>query len=222
VIGRGIDMCCRRNGYPSHRHCVLIGYFFLLLIFPGISSSSNLSAVRSGPVQRLEKGVFLVASRQMTDPRFRETVILITEYSKEGAIGIIVNRPTDIDLSEIFPGIDMLNEHVGNPYIGGPVHPTFMSVLMNSRDTRKDMSPVIDDLYFGPGAGFVVELISGINKDDKLHVYFGYTGWAAGQLEFELHRGDWHMLSADIEGIFDKDPQDIWQEYIELVSGIWL
>jgi putative transcriptional regulator len=64
--------------------------------------------------------------------------------------------------------------------------------------------------------------MSEVNKEDKLHVYFGYTGWAAGQLEFELHRGDWHILTADIDGIFDKDPEVIWHEYIALVSGIWL
>ena len=84
------------------------------------------------------------------------------------------------------------------------------------------MLQVIDNVFFGLGAGLAVDLISGMKKEDKLHVYFGYVGWAAGQLEFELHRGDWYMIKADTHAIFDKDPATLWSDYIDLVTGVWL
>ena len=218
-------MSVRYTGYPSHRHIVRIIYLFLLLFLPAVLISTNASypnAVRNGITQRLEKGVFLVASRRMTDPRFRETVILVTEHGEQGAIGIIVNRPMDIDMAEIFPDMESLKDHAMHPYIGGPIHPTFLSALVNTSHTQKDMSPVIDGVFFGLGTGFVIDLISDMKKDDRLHVYFGYAGWTAGQLEMELHRGDWYIIKADTQAIFDKDPAGLWRDYIKQVSGIWL
>lgn len=218
-------MFFKRAGYPSNLHIIRIIQFLLLLSLPDISPYADTSDTvtdQHGPSLRLEKGVLLVASRRMNDPRFRQTVILVTEYNKQGAIGIIVNRPTDIDLAEIFPEVEALKDHAIHPYLGGPVHPTWLSVLINSDQSQKDMLPVVDNVFFGLGTGFVINLVSEMNKDDRLHVYFGYAGWAAGQLEVELHRGDWHIMKGDVQAIFDKNPADVWREYISLAAGIWL
>ena len=198
---------------------ILVAVLSLISLNSDASSSRDFKKVLS---QTLEKGVFLIASREMTDPRFRETVILVTEHEREGTLGIIINRPTDIDMADIFPDMDALKEHVMHPYIGGPIHPTFLSVLVNNPQSRKDMLPVIDDVFFGLGNGLAADLIADAKKDDRLHVYFGYAGWTAGQLEYELHRGDWYMIKADDEAIFDKDPAKLWNKYIKLVTGIWL
>lgn len=215
-------MSVKCTGYPSRYHVVRLIHFILLFFLPAILVSTNATVVRNGVTQRLEKGIFLVASRDMTDPRFRETVILVTEHSEQGAFGVIINRPTDIDIAEILPDVDSLKDNVMHPYIGGPIHPTFMSVLVNTTHAQKDMQPVFDGVFFGLGTGFVIDLISDMKKDDKLHVYFGYAGWAAGQLEMELHRGDWHIIKADSQAIFDEDPAGLWSDYIKQVSGIWL
>jgi len=200
-------------------------YSILPLMLACISIKSDalvLDAVRDGFNQHLEKGVFLVASRAITDPRFKETVILVTEFNRHGAIGVIINRPTDIDLAEIFPDMESLKHNDIHPYIGGPIHPTFLSVLINTVQSKKDMSPVLDDVLFGLGTGFVKNLISEMKKIDKLHVYFGYAGWIAGQLELELRRGDWYIMKGDTQAIFNNDPTNIWSSYIELVDGIWI
>lgn len=223
VEGDVMFIDCR--DFSFYRIIFLIASCGILVFLPGVSTSTDLPLqVVTGDLaeQQLEKGVLLVASRDMTDPRFKETVVLITEYERSGALGIIINRPTEIDMADIFPGMEALQDNVMHPYIGGPIHPTLLSVLANTSHSQKQMLPVIDNVFFGLGSGIVVELISGMKKEDRLHVYFGYAGWTAGQLENELHRGDWYMIKADIQAIFDKDPARLWREYIDLVTGIWL
>ena len=218
-------MTSRRIDLVLYRIVFLTTCCGLLLFLPGVSTSTDSAyphVIGDLPTQQLARGVLLVASREMTDPRFKETVILVTEHQRGGALGIIINRPTDIDMADIFPGIDVLQDNVMHPYIGGPVHPTFLSVLVSTQQLRKNMVRVVDNVFFGLGAGLAVDLIAGMNKEDKLHVYFGYAGWTAGQLEFELHRGDWYMIKADTKAIFDKDPATLWSEYIDLVTGVWL
>jgi len=211
--------------FRMHHHAGRIFYFVLPLFLAGISISTATTdpdKVLNSTNQHLEKGVFLVASRRITDPRFKQTVILVTEINSNGAIGVIINRPTDINMAEIFPDNESLKDSAVHPYIGGPVRPTFLSVLINTSQAQEDMLPVLDGVFFGLGTGFVINLISEMKKEDKVHVYFGYAGWAAGQLEMELHRGDWYLMKGDIQAIFDKDPANIWSEYIQLVSGIWI
>jgi len=211
--------------FRTHFQVRRIVYLILPLILASIPNNTdalNLGAAHDVFNQRLEKGVFLVASREITDPRFKETVILVTETNRHGAIGIIINRPTDIDMADIFPDMESLKDNVIHPYIGGPVQPTFLSVLMNTVQSKEDMSPVLEGVQFGLGAGFVINLISEMKKDDKVHVYFGYAGWTAGQLEMELHRGDWHIIKGDMQAIFNNDPATVWSKYINLVSGIWI
>ena len=218
-------MFFERRDFSWYRILFLIASYSILFFLPGVSTSIDQPypiVIGDLSAQQLDKGVFLVASREMTDPRFKETVILVTEHERGGALGIIINRPTEIDMADIFPGVDSLHDNVMHPYIGGPVHPTFMSVLVNTPQHRKNMLQVIDNVFFGLGAGLAVDLISGIKKEERLHVYFGYAGWTSGQLEFELHRGDWYMIKADTHAIFDKDPATLWSEYIDLVTGVWL
>ena len=125
-------MFFERRDLSLYRILFLITGCSILFFLPGVSTSTDAPypiVISDMSPQQLDKGVFLVASREMTDPRFKETVILVTQHERGGALGVIINRPTEIDMADIFPGIDALQGNVMHPYIGGPVHPMFLSVL---------------------------------------------------------------------------------------------
>ena len=170
----------------------------------------------------LSKGRFLVASRDMKDPRFAETVILLVEYGSNGATGLIVNRPTEVRLSSVLPDVKGLEYRKDIVYIGGPVNQGQMLMLIQSKGKPEESQHVFQDIYVS-GSQKVLEGMTGkADMGRRFHVYAGYSGWAPQQLDRELGRGDWHLLEADVKTIFDKEPSQIWPELIRRGSAQWV
>lgn len=174
-------------------------------LFPGHFSAG---LERSGaPERKIAKGRFLIADPRLTDPNFRESVVLIVRHGSDGTIGIIINRPTAAPLSSLrdlpLPGTapDLL-------FFGGPVSPGRISSLIQTGHPVLE-SAVLEEVYFtfDPGE------IPGLLKESKrFRIYAGYAGWAPGQLEGELDRGDWRLLPGEAALLFEKDPGRIWPE----------
>ena len=170
----------------------------------------------------LSKGKFLVASRDMKDPRFAETVILLVEYGSNGATGLIVNRPTEVRLSSVLPDIKGLEYRKDIVYIGGPVNQGQMLMLIESKGKPEESQHVFQDIYVS-GSQKVLEGMTGkADKGRRFRVYAGYSGWAPQQLDRELERGDWHLVEADVKTIFEKEPSQIWPELIRRGSAQWV
>ena len=168
---------------------------------------------------KLSKGKFLVASRRMADPRFRETVILLVDYTKNGAMGLVINRPSEVKLHALFPDLKGIKEKTDTVFMGGPVARNQMIMLLSTaRLPDEDSVQVFQDIYVSSSMDLLKRLVS--EGRETFRMYNGYSGWAAGQLEWELSRGDWHVVQADAEAIFDKDPLDVWPELILRSSAI--
>jgi len=170
----------------------------------------------------LSKGKFLVAKQDMTDPRFSETVILLIEYGSHGAMGLMINRPTEVRLSTLLPDIKGLKRRDDTVYLGGPVNENQVFLLIRSRTAPKDSLHIFEDIYANASLSELQQLIEGAKTDEKFHAYAGYAGWAPGQLDMEVSRGDWHVLQADSRSVFEKKPSDIWPELIRKVSAQWV
>ena len=170
----------------------------------------------------LAQGKFLVADRRLMDPNFRETVVLLIRYGPDGAMGLVVNRPVQVKLSSVFPEVKELDESKETLYLGGPVEPGGILLLVRSAQPPEDSMPVFGDVYLSSSREVLKRLIKKPEKDNRFRLYAGYSGWAAKQLEFECDRGDWHVLEADVELLFDRNPSEIWPELIQRISVKWV
>jgi len=161
---------------------------------------------------RLSKGKFLVASRQLTDPRFTEAVILLIQHDSNGTVGLIVNRPTKLKLADLVPDIKEQpgREHV--TYIGGPVGINQVFLLIRSQNKPEESERIFDDIYVSVSRSVLEQLIKKPAGKETFRAYAGYAGWGAGQLEREVLMGGWQVTGADAETIFKKPSSEIWQD----------
>lgn len=173
------------------------------------------------PAQQAElaKGNFLIASRTLRDPNFVQSVILLLEYGSEGAMGIIINRPTQMALSSMLPEIESLEQRPDTVWLGGPVSRWQMILLMRSEQELEGSRKVFEDVYFSASR---VVLESLVDEDVEFRVYAGYAGWSAGQLEQEMTRGGWLILPGDAAMVFDEAPDELWQELVQRADVKWV
>ena len=156
------------------------------------------------------RGMFLVADREMQDPRFREAVILLLSADKTGAMGVIINKPTDTKLSEALSEMGKPDKRKERLYYGGPVGTIQLLMLLRSRVMIKDAVRVTGDIVVSSDRGVLVDAILHKRSGEEYRVFAGYSGWAAGQLEWELKLGQWKVVDADVEMVFHKDAGKVW------------
>ncbi len=175
-----------------------------------------------GPRDELAKGKFLVASRRLQDPNFKETVVLLVEYGLNGAMGLVINRPSPVKLVTVFPDIKELNQRKDTIYAGGPVAVNQMLMLIRSSQVPEESKEITQDVYISSSGKVLERLMKSTANDEKFRLFAGYAGWAPNQLDFERTRGDWHVLKADAETVFAQKPLEIWQDLIHRVSVKWV
>lgn len=180
-----------------------LALLFLLACLPSLPAAAAESEANA---------IFLVAKREMRDPRFRESVVLVTQPREGGPFGVIVNKPLEHRLAEVFPDHETLKGRKDVIYFGGPVAPQGLVVLLRAETPLPNALRVLRDVYFTGDPDVIDGLLQRANPTQGLRVYAGYSGWGPGQLQNELARGDWHVTPADAETVFDKDPARIWPE----------
>ncbi len=166
------------------------------------------------------KGKFLVASQGLLDPRFRETVVLLIDYSASGATGLIINRPTKVALAQALPSIPGLKKRSDAVYYGGPVENNIILMLIRSGEDPEESVRVFGDVYVSASRNTLERMISSHKTEKQLRTYSGYAGWMARQLDWEVSRGDWLIIPADSRSIFESDSSEIWLELIRRGSAI--
>jgi putative transcriptional regulator len=175
------------------------------------------------PVQReLSRGVFLVAAEKLLDPNFSETIVLLLEYGPEGAMGLVINRPTRVRLSEALPEIRELRRSKETVYVGGPVGIDTLLLLVHSVEQPEESYHIFDDVYLCSSLDVLRDILEGPRDDADFRVYVGYSGWAPRQLDSEVMRGDWHVMAADEANLFSLKPESIWSEFIERSRALWI
>lgn len=163
-------------------------------------------------------GKFLVASAELLDPNFAETVVLLVDYNSEGALGVIVNRPTDTLVSEVMPELEAMSDRSDRIWLGGPVAQWQLVMLARSEGNLAEGRLVMGDLYFTASRSALESVLS---DQGEFRLYVGYAGWSAGQLDQEIERGGWRVLSAEMSMVFDKAPLDLWRELIQRSTVHW-
>lgn len=178
---------------------------------------------RSAHRPSLQKGTLLVASRYLADPNFARAVVLLVDHGAHGAMGLIINRPTRVSLDMVFPEVvpPLLARH-HRLYIGGPVAPEQVTLLLRSDRQLQDAAHVFADIFFSVSEDRLRQLLSTSPERESFHAYVGYAGWGPGQLEDEVGRGDWHLVSPDSRTVFDAEPSEIWHELLRENAGLWV
>lgn len=167
----------------------------------------------------VEKGVLLVASPSLDDPNFRQTVVLIVEHGPQGTLGLILNRSTNVLLSDALPDLTILRGTKHRLFAGGPVQPTLLLLLSKLKEPQADMRSVFDGVYLGGTPKVLERIITQAKPADRFRAFAGYAGWAPGQLGFEMLQGSWALLPPETFNIFDADPATLWPDSISRLQA---
>ena len=163
----------------------------------------------------LAPGTFLVASRDLGDPNFSETVILLLRYDEEqGAMGLIVNRRSDLPLARVFEDVKQAKARKDMAYLGGPVEEGNVLALLKSSAKLDAEQRVFAGVYLISSKEQLEKALAEKTEPSAFHVYLGYAGWGPGQLEHELELGAWHIMAAVAASVFDDDPEAVWPRLI--------
>jgi putative transcriptional regulator len=157
-------------------------------------------------VQTSLKGKLLVATPGLLDPNFFRTVVLMLEHTDDGAVGVVLNRPSEHELVSALPDWEARAAAPSVLFVGGPVG-AGTAICLGRTDGSADVA-VID---------------ATLDPDDldgaEVRFFSGYSGWGAGQLEAEIDEGAWLVLEADPDDALDDEPELLWSRVLERQGG---
>ncbi|GAA3992604.1 YqgE/AlgH family protein [Thermobifida alba] len=172
-------------------------------------------------------GALLVASPLLEDPNFyRSVVFVIDDTPEEGALGVILNRPSELEVGEVLAD---WGEHVSHPavmFAGGPVGTDAGLALAVPDNGHKPLGwrslEEMDAEVWPSGLGTVdldtpPQLVADALR--RLRVFAGYAGWSAGQLRDEIDQGAWYVLPATVDDVFCADPRGLWSRVLRRQGG---
>ncbi|MFP5218282.1 MAG: YqgE/AlgH family protein [Actinomycetes bacterium] len=167
--------------------------------------------------RELAGGRLLVATPLLTEPTFSRTVVLLLHAGGEdGALGVVLNRPSDVDVERVLPGWDVAAPPPATVFEGGPVQPQAAICLAELRpgvDGHDGLAPLP---AAAPGSRYATvdldrdpaEVVPAVSR---LRVFAGYAGWSPGQLESEVEEGAWWVLDALPDDAYRSSPRDLWR-----------
>ena len=167
----------------------------------------------------IRPGVLLLATPVLLDPNFADTVVLMLDVGDEGALGVVLNRPTGLAVSEV---LSDWGDVVAEPEVlfqGGPV------------ETEGALAVALRSSTDGEAVGFrevagrlglldldtPVELVTGALSG--LRIFAGYAGWGSGQLEQEIAEGHWYVVPGRVEDVFRSDSRELWRDVLRRQPG---
>jgi putative transcriptional regulator len=162
------------------------------------------------------RGQLLIAGPALLDPNFRRTVVLVVEHNDDGALGLVLNRPSDTSVREAVPELEQLVNLDDSLFIGGPVQPSTVIILAQFEDATDAALIAFEDvgvLATGPAPD---DPIAGVRRG---RAFVGHSGWGPGQLDSELQRGDWILEPARREDAFSTSPPDLWPNVLKRKGG---
>lgn len=153
------------------------------------------------------RGTLLVATDVVQGQLFANTVVLLLHSDETGAFGLVVNRPTDVQPSEVLGDDDAIADYRGTLFWGGPVQMDSLRALLLTDSPPGEAEQISESVYL---VSYEDAIEAGPADTSRLRLFIGYAGWAPGQLENELARGSWRVLPASSELIFAEDPRTLW------------
>lgn len=174
---------------------------------------------RLSPALPAARGKLLVARRGLPDPRFARTVVLLLRHESAGAMGLIINRPSRVRLSQVIPAIPQLGTHPDPVFLGGPVEHERILLLLRAERRRPEARHIFADVYVSSSLDLLREIVSRAADPPRFRVFAGYAGWGSSQLDREIARGDWHVVDADVQTVFETSPAELWPTLIAASEG---
>jgi putative transcriptional regulator len=180
---------------------------------PSLSNRNRRGENRS--VESL-RGQLLLASPALVDPNFRRSAVILGEHGELGALGVILNRPSEARVADAVPGLAGLVAEDDVVYVGGPVRPSTVLVLAEVDDPDAVDGYVVGDVGFLRG-DFDADVLAASVK--RARVFAGYAGWSPEQLEAELAGSDWMVEEARAEDVFAPLDADLWRDAVRRKGG---
>ena len=155
-------------------------------------------------------GSLLIAGPSLWDPNFRRTVVLVGHHDDEGAVGVVLNRATELEVAAAAPPLAELVSPGEHLFVGGPVQPQSAVVVADFEDPARAQVVAFDSIGFlpdetGPEA---------VGPLRRARVFAGYAGWGAGQLEREIDEGSWIVERALPADVFTAEPEELWSRVL--------
>jgi putative transcriptional regulator len=161
-------------------------------------------------------GRLLLAAPTLVDPNFFRTVVLVAEHGEEGALGVVLNRPSEVTVGDAVPDLaDALGDEA-IVHVGGPVRPTGVLVLAEWTDPEPAAGIVFGAVGLLGAAAEVRDLGAAARR---IRAYAGHAGWGPGQLDAELEREDWIVADPRPDDVFGETGPDLWAEVLERKGG---
>lgn len=161
------------------------------------------------------RGQLLIAGPGLVDANFFRTVVLMIEHSDEGALGLVLNRPSQTSVGEAVAELEALLDLEDPLFIGGPVQPSALIVLAEFEDATDAALIAFDDIGVLATSASVQEP----PQVRRSRGFVGHAGWGPGQLDAELERGDWILDPALPEDAFAEDPLALWETVLTRKGG---
>jgi putative transcriptional regulator len=172
--------------------------------------------VKSFPGTDSIRGKLLIAGPTLLDPNFWRTVVLVVEHNDDGALGLVLNRPSETTVGEVVPQLADLVDPEEDVLVGGPMQPGAVIVLADFIDPD-DAALIAFDRVGVMGSGSDPEdLVGGIRR---ARAFAGHAGWGPGQLDGELERGDWILEPAQNRDAFTAEPGELWVDVLSRKGG---
>ena len=175
-----------------------------------------------GAVKALAPGKLLIAARELPDPNFARTVVLIVEHDDRSTMGLVVNRQSEVTLATVFKQVKPGTGPAPAFFLGGPVQTDAVVGLVRATDAPggDDTRRVFGDVYLLSGrAPLEHQIVAGADAN-RCRVYVGYAGWASGQLEEETVQHAWYVLPGTADLVFDAHPDSLWDRLIVRTEGL--
>jgi putative transcriptional regulator len=164
--------------------------------------------------QLQEDAVLLVAHPAFRDVEYLQTVLLAAPAPNGGHVGVILNRPTKRSLGSLFPEHEPSKKVVDPVYYGGPFSRGALVALVRSDDAPGGGSVLLmQHLYLAFRANTIDHVIE--TTPNEARYFVGYVGWRPGELKSEIDRGLWSVMNADVDTIFRKDTESLWEELLQ-------
>ena len=175
---------------------------------------SGFLPIQSKTAKSLAAGKVLVASRNLGDPHFAKTVILLVHYDAQGVLGLVLNHRTDVPLSRVLDSLKAAKDRSDPVYLGGPLETAAVFALLQSPAKPEGAERVFGGVYLINSKPLFEQTVSAQPKPDVFHVYLGYAGWTQDQLRQEVELGAWFVFPAEPSTVFNAHPDALWPEMI--------
>ncbi len=207
----------RRAVCGEYRHRMVLALFLVLLQPAALVRGGRTPVSKENASQQAlvpEKGIFLVATAGMQDPRFRRSVVLLLEHGENGTLGLIINKVTEISLAQVWPELEDSSRESSLLFFGGPVGLDGILFLTRNAEPPERAEHVMEDVYYSGDRNLLEEFLEQNKGAGELRVFLGNSGWSPGQLAAEIAEGAWRLVRGDPDTLFEKDLDELWPDLI--------